>query len=308
MNEFNFARFDVWLVHLACAVPLAMSLIRLLIRRPLAFNPTAGMLPAAAFLALVVPWIYREARWRHDLRQLQSLLEQSRFGEAQPLAAMLLRLDEDAVLGEVTLRDLSADIDRTVLNLEMRSSEPLATGARVADRLARARDLAMLGKTGDALSVLAEAAAEGDSPQAANLCGTIYETRHQWRPARDWYSRAKAAWEREPQSPERTAGVVQAATGIGFAERKLGRYREAEAAYQQVLALSPSADSHFLLARFYEDTQQAAQAQAHARAATALDPQRYQQPAGALIDKLVTYHFGCWGVRSAELRAGSLSR
>jgi hypothetical protein len=38
-----------------------------------------------------------------------------------------------------------------------------------------------------------------------------------------------------------------------------------------------------------------------------LDPQRYAQPAGELIDKLITLHFGCWGVHSSELRAGSLS-
>jgi hypothetical protein len=76
----------------------------------------------------------------------------------------------------------------------------------------------------------------------------------------------------------------------------LGHYARAETAYQQLLALSPTADTHFLLAQFYEDVQRTSLAAEHARRAMALAPERYQQPGEQLLDKLVTLHFGCWGL------------
>jgi tetratricopeptide (TPR) repeat protein len=295
-------------VQAACALPLAIALARLLRKQAGGQRFTGWILAAPLLVALVVPWVYREARWRHDLRELQSLLEQSRLGEAQPLASLLARLDGQAELAGVPLQRLASEIDRTVGALQTRSAQPLAADAGGDDRIVRAQDLAMLGRTDEALRVLASLPAFADSPAACNLRGTIHETRREWRKAHEWYSRAKTDWEHEPDTPERTAGLIRAATGIGFAERKLGRYPEAETAYQEVLALAPTADSHFLLARFYEDTQQAGQAQQHARQAMSLDPGRYSQPAGELIDKLVTLHFGCWGVRSAEFHSQSSAR
>ena len=307
MNDSLGIRWDVVLVQLVCALPLVLMLVGLLRKQPAAGGLAAWTLLAPAILALIVPWVYRAARWRHDLRELQGLLKQSRLGEAQPLATMLSRLDSQGALAGGPLQRLAGEIDRTVSALQARVVQPLAADADDGDRISRAQDLAMLGRTDEALAVLTASPALEASPVACNLRGTIYETRREWRQARAWYSRAKTIWEQELESPERTAGLAQAATGIGFAERKLGRYREAEAAYQQVLALAPTADSHFLLAQFYEDTQQAGKAQQHARAAMSLDPGRYSQPAGELIDKLVTLHFGCWGVRSAEFQTQSSS-
>lgn len=308
MNAFQGIRWDVWLVQAACALPLALTLAGLLRKQPAAIGTLVWTLAAPAVLALIVPWVYREARWRHDLHELQGLLEQSRLGEAQPLATLLSRLDSWAKLEGVPLNLLASEIDELVSALQARTKRPLAKDAGDDDHISRAQDLAMLGQTDEALRVLDAVPALADSPAACNLRGTIHETRREWPQAREWYRRAKTAWQPLPESAEKTAGLVQAATGIGFAARKLGRYREAEAAYQEVLALSPTADSHFLLARFYEDTQQAGKAQQHARAAMSLDPGRYSQPAGELIDKLVTLHFGCWGVRSAEFHRQSSAR
>ena len=86
---------------------------------------------------------------------------------------------------------------------------------------------------------------------------------------------ATPGWEARPESPARAAGVLRATTGIAYCLRKLGRYAEAEVAYREVLALSPTADSHFLLAQFYEDAQQAGKAREHARRAIELAPDRY---------------------------------
>ena len=118
--------------------------------------------------------------------------------------------------------------------------------------------------------------------------------------ARDWYGKAKAQWQSLADSAERTAGLSRSITGIAFCERKLGRLREAETAWRDLLSVSPTADTHFLLAQFYEDTQQAGKSRFHAEQAMQLDPQRYHVQGRRLIDKLVTSHFGCAGVFSAD--------
>ena len=302
MSEVFHTSWDVWAVQLLCTLPVAASLVSLLWRR---FATTTGLaltLIAQLLLLIGVPWTYRQAHYRHDLHQLQSLLEQSRLGEAQGLAQCILRHDQASRLHGIPLNRLAADIDRDVNLLKARSASPLPPDADLQARIARAKDLAMLGHTSAAMSLLPPTSEVESSPAASALRGTIHEARSEWRPARDWYGRAQSAWQTQPQSSERTAGLIQAATGIGFTQRKLGRYREAEAAYREVLTLAPTAESHFLLAHFYEDTQQAVQAQHHAQAAASLDPERYAQASGQLTDKLITLHFGCWAVWRSDRR------
>lgn len=65
-----------------------------------------------------------------------------------------------------------------------------------------------------------------------------------------------------------------------------------------------TADSHFLLAQFYEDAQQADKARTHARRAMALAPERYQKEGEKLINRLTTFHFGCLHVLAAEKAQG----
>jgi tetratricopeptide (TPR) repeat protein len=93
--------------------------------------------------------------------------------------------------------------------------------------------------------------------------------------------------------------------GIAYAERKLGRYPQAEAAYQRLLELSPTADTHFLLAKFYEDTQRADLARQHARRAMRLAPERYEASGQELINSLAVRHFGCFSVYAAERSSGT---
>jgi tetratricopeptide (TPR) repeat protein len=305
MNEIFLSGWDVWGVQLICALPLATS-IAALIRKRLPWNAIAALLFGAELALLVgVPSIYRQARCQHDLRLLTDLLEQSRFGEASSLSQSILRLDRDATLQGAPLTRVNAQLEQTVQALAARAAAPLAADAGDQERLARGQDLAMLGQTDAALQTLAASPTLENSPAACNLRGTIHETRREWQPARQWYEQARLGWHNQSPSPERTSGLIRAATGMGFAERKLGRYREAEAAYREVLSLAPTAESHFLLAQFYDDTQQATKAQSHARQAMALDPARFTQPGQQLIDKLITLHFGCWGVRSAEQRSAA---
>jgi hypothetical protein len=258
----------------------------------------AAVLGTAALLG--PPASYTDARGRHDLLRFGDLMEQSRAGEARALAHGLVVLDPGAEWNGRPLPEVAGALDRTAAELERRVAAPLGPYATTRDRVGRATTLAVLGRTAEALAVLGPV----DDPAAAadveNLRGTILETRGEWEPGLASYHAARAAWERRPPSPARAAGVLRAATGAAYCLRKAGRYTEAEAAYLEILELSPTADSHFLLAQFYDDSQRAAAARDHARRAIDLAPDRYRAAGERLIRQLALSQFGCLGVYTAE--------
>ncbi len=159
----------------------------------------------------------------------------------------------------------------------------------------------MLGRTGDALDVLKPVDDPVWTAEVEDLRGTIHETRGEWEPGLAAYRAARRGGRgRGGRRRRRAAGVLRAATGVAYCLRKAGRYAEAEGAYREVLALAPTADSHFLLARFYEDAQQAGSAREHARRAIELAPDRYAHDGEKLIRKLTVFQFGCLRVFEAE--------
>lgn len=260
----------------------------------------------AALLAVVLPGTYVGARCRHDIATLEEYLTQSRFGEARGLARGLLTLDTGRNMAGRPLADVAADIDRLVGELEARVATPLPRWAGTPERYERARLLAMLGRTEDALAALEPVRDPDAAPAVDNLRGTIHETRGEWDEALTCYERARDGWQARPPVPARAPELLKATTGVAYCLRKSGRYVAAEAAYQQVLALAPTAQSHYLLAQFYEDAQQSEKARCHARRAIELAPDQYTRDAERLIAKLAVYHFGCLGVFNAEAdRAGS---
>lgn len=249
---------------------------------------------------LLVPWVYAAARCRHDLARLEDLLRHSRVGEAHALATGLLVLDPGQTFGGRPLSELAAGLAREVAALESRVAIPLPAGAHPRARFDRARDMAMLGRTDAALEVLDPVRDAASAPNVENLRGTIHEARQEWDAALRSYRAAAAAWRALPESPSRTAGLVRAVKGTAYAERMSGRYAEAQTSYAQLLSLAPTAETHYLLAKFYEQTQQAEKARQHARAAIALAPERYTQSGERLIRNLSVSQFGCLGVFSAE--------
>ncbi len=267
----------------------------------------AGAIALALAILAVIPAVYVDARVRHDLKLLTELLEQTRLGEASELVRGIAALQPSTDWQGRPIAALRRDLDQTVADLRSRVAVALPDSAGPLARVDRARDLAILGDTDAALQVLSDRRiAAIEDPEVLNLLGTIHETRSEWTAAGDLYRRARRASEGLPASEAGLATLLQAQRGIAYAERKAGRTPEAEAAYRELLALSPTADTHFLLAQFYEDAQQSDLAHQHVRQAMSLDPRRYGKPGRELIDKLQTVHFGCFGTFQAERSSGGI--
>jgi hypothetical protein len=295
-----FVWLDVAVVYCLSALPLAASLaVAALLQLPCR-KTSLVVLGFEALVLLFVPQFYIHARCRRDLSEAIQLSRDSRYGEMSVLLHRIIALHPSATWRGNPLPQVAANTDQIVLQFEERVAIPLPDDASDQSRIDRAGQLCVLGRTREAVAVLDSSLALASSPAACNLRGTICESQAQWAAARDWFLRARVASERLPDSPDREPSLAQAITGIAFSERKLGHLREAEAVWQELLALSPTADSHFLVARFYEDTQQAAKAQFHARQAIVIAPEHYAVSGRLLIDKLITSHFGCWGVVAAE--------
>jgi tetratricopeptide (TPR) repeat protein len=269
----------------------------------------------AGAVLIAVPWIYRTARTRDDLRRLEELVEQSRMGEALALAAAARELDPWAEHGGRPLAATIVELDRAVTEIATRASRPLVAQDNPEPYVARARDLAVLGQTELALAALQAAelnAAPGtkETPALWLLRGTIYESRGEWAAGMAAYERARsiATGQRQLTSPptegstsfDSLAPLVQATSGVAFCQRKSGDYRAAAESYAELLTLAPTAETHFLLAQFYEDVQATALAQEHARQAIELDPAQFAARGQVLLDKLRTRHFGCWSVGTAR--------
>jgi tetratricopeptide (TPR) repeat protein len=259
-----------------------------------------ALLGSAGVAALFPPATYLDARCRHDLVRLGEYLEQSRLGEARTLAQGLVTLDAGRTFNGRPLPEVALALDQAVKELEARVAAPLRAYPTSRERADRARALAVLGRTDEALEVLQPVNDPAAAPEVENLRGTIHETRGEWESGLAAFRAARDAWELRPTSPARVAGALHAQTGIAYCLRKSGRYAEAEAAYREVLDLSPTADAHFLLAQFYEDAQQAQAAREHARKAIELAPDRYGPVGARLIAKLTVSQFGCLGVYDAE--------
>ncbi len=280
-----------------CIALVAGLAVALLLGRTPASSPRArlGAYVLAIVLLMLPPVVYTEARLRRHAADVMDLVDQSRYGEARLMAAQVRAFSANREVRGKSLAKVAREIDQVYSQLNRQAQEPLPSTADDAARLDRARVLAMLGRLDDAFAVLATLDVP-ETPEALLLWATMDETRSHWRDARDRYAQARAQL-LSATAPEQRADLLQATRGVAYCERKLGHLPAAEATYLELLALAPTAETHFLLARFYEDVQRTDLARRHARRAMLLSS-RYAEPGQKLLDQLNTRHFGClegWG-------------
>lgn len=241
----------------------------------------------AAASLLIVPAIFATVRDEADRARLENLIAKSRWGEAEQLARHLRTAAPHLRIHGERLNVVAGILADRIETLEDAVRSIPDASAPPESHLAHARQLAMLGREDAAVQHLDSYRLA--TPEALNLLGTIEETRSNWPAAEEHFRRALSGSEtRESRLP--------ALTGLGYALRKQGRYRDAEGAYLQLWALAPTADTAFLLAQFYEDTQQPASANTFTRRAMELDPLRYSAAGTRLLETLRTRHFGCFAV------------
>ncbi len=295
---------DVAVVCFLAALPLAATLAVAVYGKSAGNGRTLRVMAVEALVLILIPAFYISIRTESEIANCVELVGQSRYEEARESMQRICRLAPGARWNGQLLATEVVKIEPIVARLEQSVAERLPANANDAQRIERSQHLAMLGRTDEALVVLDGAVSLADDADASNLRGTIFETRREWRKAHEWYVRAKNAWQKEADSPRRTAGLTRAVRGVAFNARKKGSLREAEAAWKELLSLSRNnhtrAETHFLLAKFYEDAQQAGKAQLHARQAMQLDPQGYSVSGERLLNKLVTSHFGCVGILNSS--------
>lgn len=261
-----------------------------------------SMVSCSLLILLIVPDISLRARVSHESARFSDLLQQTRLGDAEQVAEQILALDPAAEWEGGALHPRAQELLREVRALREQVALPLSRPADTATLLDRARSLAIVGANDAAVAVIMNELDPRTHPGAALILGMISETRRDWDSALKWYSQALLACEIQ-LVPSTIDEQIQALVGVASCQRKLDLLPDATANYQRVLELAPTAESHFLLAQFYEDTQQTAFAQQHAQQAVQLDPVRYATAGKKLLQRLQTAHFGCYGVfRSEALR------
>jgi hypothetical protein len=207
---------DVALVYFLASLPLATSLAVAALAQLPRRGSTLAVFGLEAIVLVLIPRLYIHARCQNDLNQAAQLAGQFRYAEASALLHRVVALEPHATWNGNSASQAANSIDQIVRQVEAQIASPLTENATNADRLSRATNLAVLGRTTEALALLDSSDSLANSPEAHNLRGTIHESRNRWQLARDWYARAKAAWQTLPDSPDRTAGLKQAITGTAF--------------------------------------------------------------------------------------------
>jgi tetratricopeptide (TPR) repeat protein len=249
--------------------------------------------------------MYLDARGRHDAQQYASLREQSRPGEARSLLLRILMLNPTIRQEGRLLRSDLRELDQTIEFLLQETSTEVSPAFSFNQRLVRARQLAMLGRTNEAVEMLLELPETNNRAEACTLLGTIHENRHDWNSALHFYSIAKNLLKSSPTNAGNSFEEYQITMGSAYCWRRLGQLNEARVSYLKLLEIDPGADTHFLLAQFFEDIQETSSAQHHALMSMQFDPKRYASKSGELIRRLQAHHFRCLSVYQDSKRAAT---
>lgn len=225
--------------------------------------------------------------------ELQEFLGQSRLSEARRAAREVALADPERQISGQSARLLSRQLAEHLQSLS-RQAHHLSADRSFDGRLEFGRVLAILDERDAAIeSLTAAIEQQPHSARAWQILGAVYEHQEAWADALQAYQTAAELWPQSASSEEARAGEIAAWKGIAFAQRKRGQLSDADAAYQQLIAIAPTAPNHFLLAQFYESAERSATAIEHANRAATLDSANYAAPATDLIRKVSQGGFGC---------------
>jgi tetratricopeptide (TPR) repeat protein len=267
---------------------------------------------ALTTLLLLVPLIamaisaYTADRIRNHEKKFGEHLSQYRLREARDVVAKLRILDPVRTINNMPLSMLADDLDQQLKSIhgeadQLRKQLADAAISKSADavelRIQLAQCLAILGQREEAIREqdgLTEKNPQAD--HALSLLGTLWEHQERWEESLRYYAQAREVLSQQAASPEQQIELAQAWKGIAYSQRKQGNYREAEAAYEKVLEVAPTAAHHFLMAQFQDDAQQGAKAQLHAYKAAEINPRAYRAQADQLVNGMLGEQFGCWSI------------
>ncbi len=249
-------------------------------------------------MATFFPAGYADSISRTVQEQLGESLQTNRPARAYRLTSILLATAPQTVLYGAPLPKLHALLEENLQNLRDIADRPMPRRMSAADIGQRVIVLMQLERHQEALKLLAPLTENpASAPVAMDFCGLCRQRQGRWEDSLMWYAKSRDFWKRQPPGPKRDQALVSAYKGIAYAERKLDHPAAAEKAYHNALAMAPTAELHFLLARHYEEQQQTSKAHQHAKRAMALDPKRYQTDAQELINSMQLSHFGCLKIR-----------
>lgn len=241
----------------------------------------------AVFLTLSVT--YQSQRVNATVAQLAQYESELRIGEFLATAESLARVSPRLVYKDYPMHEIAVAISEKVEGLQ-------ANAAMLPDGYEKAKSLAMLGDRSAAIELLLKTGTDRElTVPELLLLATMQEHEHNWPDALETYRIAEEKI--DPEAPQSERMLEAALKGQGFALRKQGRTREAESKYQALLKLSPTADSHFLLAQFYQDSQAGDKASFHLEKAVAIGGSRFREAADEMRFRLRSHQFGCFKVR-----------
>lgn len=264
-----------------------------------AFNLKTG-LGIYLLAATVIPFMHTQFLVTYHQTQFQEAMNHQRIEKARINARDWIRLAPQAKWNSLKVttvyKDLQKQCDALKQQLSRFGSEVRSDqiGARIQMHL-------HLDQHENAIELIQPLLNSSQAALAWDTYGLILQREEKWHESLDAYSIALKLWQNNADNPQALAGLTSAYRGIALAEKQIGQTTEAEAAYQKLITLAPTAENHFLLARYYEEKQQSELAMKHANRAATLAPEQFAVPAQKLIDMMKSSHFGCFRIyRSSQ--------
>lgn len=286
-------RWAIATASLMAVVMLACALFGCTLRLPMFAKKSWSMLLLLVLFAVFVPVAYTDAVADGVRIDLENSLDSGRFALAQRQAWTLSELTPRGMIRDQPLTTLVSELDQTVSRLEAEVRRSLSPRPPISEVGRRITSLMHLDRMEDALRLLNPLAR---NPQFRPICldyqGLCWQRLEQYSKSLDAYQSAVAYWQSQPGSDQKRVSMASAWKGVGFAARRLSDRSLEEHAYRTLVELSPTAESHFLLAQSYSDHQKTKLAAKHSAIAVQLDPQWRSQSESMLIS-MSRDHFGC---------------